>query len=136
MYIETIGYYDEERGHRKTTVDPRMVFRLVRGLETGICRCEWKRTTWRIFEGSYHLVPVNPHQLKFPVACGTPLVPARRGFWVNDKSGKVRDAIGIDDALVISEDDRPENVDRKVVPKARNIKSLVKEYGDDYHNVC
>lgn len=114
MYIETIDYYDKERGHRKTTVDPRMVHHLVRAVETGICRCEWKRTVWRFFEGSYYLVPSNPHQLKFPAAYDAPLVPVRRGFWVYDKSGKVRNAIGIDDALVISEDDEPEDVDERV----------------------
>lgn len=114
MYIATIDYYGHETGHRKTTVDPRLVFKLVRTIKTGTCRCKWKNTIWRAFEGSYHLVPRNAHQLRFPVAYNTPLVPTRQGLWVCDKSGKVRNDIGIGDVLVISEDDDIETVDKKV----------------------
>lgn len=32
MYIATIDYYDHENGHRKTTVDPRLLFKLWKGL--------------------------------------------------------------------------------------------------------
>lgn len=114
MYIATIDYYDHENGHRKTTVDPRLLFKLVRSVKGGTCRCKWKNTIWRAFKDSYHLVPVNAHQLTFPVAYNAPLVPARQGLWVHDKSGKVRNAIGIGDVLVISEDDDIETVDKRV----------------------
>lgn len=114
MYIATIDYYDHENGHRKTTVDPRLLFKLVRSVKDGTCRCKWKNTIWRAFKGSYHLVPHNAHQLRFPVAYNTPLVPTRQGLWVCDKSGKVRNDIGIGDVLVISEDDDPATVDKKV----------------------
>lgn len=114
MYIATIDYYDHETGHRKTTVDPRLLFKLVKSVKSGTCRCKWKNTIWRAFKGSYHLVPVNAHQLRFPVAYNTPLVPTRQGLWVCDKSGKVRNDIGIGDVLVISEDDDIETVDKKV----------------------
>lgn len=106
MYIATIDYYDHENGHRKTTVDPRLLFKLVRSVKGGTCRCKWKNTIWRAFKGS--------HQLRFPVAYNTPLVPTRQGLWVCDKSGKVRNDIGIGDVLVISEDDDIETVDKKV----------------------
>ena len=114
MYIATIDYYDHENGHRKTTVDPRLLFKLVRSVKGGTCRCKWKNTIWRAFKGSYHLVPHNAHQLRFPVAYNTPLVPTRQGLWVCDKSGKIRNDISIGDVLVISEDDDIETVDKKV----------------------
>ena len=107
MYIATIDYYDHENGHRKTTVDPRLLFKLIRSVKGGTCRCKWKNTIWRAFKDSYHLVPHNAHQLRFPVAYNTPLVPTRQGLWVCDKSGK-------GDVLVISEDDDIETVDKKV----------------------
>lgn len=110
MYIATIDYYD----HCKTTVDPRLLFKLIRSVKGGICRCKWKNTIWRAFKGSYYLVPRNAHQLRFTVAYNTPLVPTRQGLWVCDKSGKVRNDIGIGDVLVISEDDDIETVDKKV----------------------
>lgn len=44
MYIATIDYYDHENGHRKTTVDPRLLFKLVRSVKDGTCRCKWKNT--------------------------------------------------------------------------------------------
>lgn len=106
MYIATIDYYDHENGHRKTTVDPRLLFKLIRSVKGGTCRCKWKNTIWRAFKGSY--------QLRFPVAYNTPLVPTRQGLWVCDKSGKVRNDIGIGDVLVISEYDDIETVDKKV----------------------
>ena len=96
MYIATIDYYDHENGHRKTTVDPRLLFKLVRSVKGGTCRCKWKNTIWRAFKDSYHLVPHNAHQLRFPVAYNTPLVPTRQGLWVCDKSGKVRNDIDIE----------------------------------------
>ncbi len=34
MYIATIDYYDHETGHRKTTVDPRLLFKLVRSVRS------------------------------------------------------------------------------------------------------
>lgn len=114
MYIATIDYYDHESGHRKTTVDPRLLFKLVRSVKGGTCRCKWKNTIWRAFKDLYHLVPHNAHQLRFPVAYNTPLVPTRQGLWVCDKSGKVRNDIGVEDVLVISEDDDPATVDKKV----------------------
>lgn len=74
MYIATIDYYDHENDHRKTTVDPRLLFKLIRSVKGGTCRCKWKNTIWRAFKGSYHLVPRNAHQLRFTVAYNTPLV--------------------------------------------------------------
>lgn len=114
MYIETIDYYDEERGHRKTTVDPRLVVKLIRCTRGGTCLCRKGAGLVLLEEGLHYITRAHGNHSTLSNAAGIPLVPARRGNWVDDSSGKVRDALGVDEVLVISKDGESEDVDKKV----------------------
>lgn len=114
MYIETVSYYDEERDHRKTTVDPRLVFKLIRCTRGGSCTCREGEGLADLVEGFYYIARANRHRAAFENAANVPLIPARRGRWIDDRSGKVREAIGVETTLVISKRDDPETVDKKV----------------------
>lgn len=87
MYIATIDYYDHENGHHKTTVDPRLLFKLIRSVKGGTCRCKWKNTIWRAFKGSYHLVP-DESVVQFLAEHGVGLERIPGGFIVTPNTNR------------------------------------------------
>lgn len=72
-------------------------------------------------KGFYYTARADGNYSILSGATDVPLVPIRYGRWVDDYYGKVRKAIGVDAALMISKGD-----DAETVKKYR---------GDDHHKV-
>lgn len=114
MVVERVNYYDEELGHRWTSVDFRLVLKLLRCIWDGSCLCRKGAELTCLKEGFYYTTRADRNYSILSGAAGVPLVPIRYGYWVDDYYGKVRKAIGVDAALVISKGDDTETVNRKV----------------------